>query len=313
MQFWARPPMKPAFLFRLASLVAMAALLSCQSSGGHGAKVHLNMHPSQKVVDLFFPGTAYQRVVPYEVSLYGIHILQNNLNWRDVETYILWYFDHLNYPDKYGLTGSIYDYALDSSGGETSTDTYDSADAYAATFIMLLHAYYEKVGNTTILNYYQKQITDIAYLMLFLQDNNGLTNATPHWDAQYLMDNCEVYAGLQSFIALAKDLDWSIPDDYRFALDAVKRGIQTKLYDPSSGMFHWAVVGETVHPSQWDMFYPDALSQLFPIIYEIIDPSSSKARRIWNTFYTKYGMGEGVADHLQSLTIGRARARMWIP
>ena len=309
---WKVPPMTRVFLFLLASLIGLTALSSCQAYHSSSMVDRPELHPTQRVIDLFFPGDTYRRVVPYEINLYGVHIFRNSLNWQYVEQYILWYFDHLNYPDRYGLTGSIYDYTLDDKGQETSTHTYDSADAYAATFLILLHAYYQEVGNRQILNYYQKKIKDIAYLMIFLRDGDGLTRAVPYRGAKYLMDNCEVYAGLKAFVALAKELSWTIPRFYEVAIGEIQFAIRTKLYDPFKGTFHWALYDKTVHPSRWQRFYPDALAQLFPIIYKVIDPSSPKARRIWDTFHTHYGMGNGVADHLQSLMISMARERVFL-
>lgn len=313
MQRWTAPPMNRTFSYLLASLIGLLMLNSCQAFHSNGPKRQAELHPSQKVIDLFFPADIYRHVIPYEINLYGTYVFHNSLNWRDVEQYILWYFDHLNYPDKHGLTGSIYDYTLDGMGRETSTETYDSVDAYAATFIMLLHAYYQKVGNRKILNYYRKEIKDVAYLMIYLKDNDGLTRAVPYQDAKYLMDNCEVYAGLKAYIALAKELAWPIPNTYRIAMDEIRQAIQEKLYDPSSGKYHWALYGNTVHPAYWQHFYPDALAQLFPIIYGLIDPSSPEAQRIWHTFQAIYSMEEGFADHLQSLVISMAKDRMCRP
>lgn len=305
--------MRRAFSFLLASLLGLTILSCCQTTHYNRlAANHSEMHPALQVIDVFIPAETYQRVIPYEVNLYGISIFQQNLNWRDVEQYILWYFDHLNYPDAHGLTGSIYDYLQDNNGGLSSTKTYDSADAYAATFLMLLHAYYQKVGNRQILNYYKKKIEDIARLIIRLKDSDGLTFAVPYLQAKYLMDNCEVYAGLKAYVSLARKLDWPISDIYHTAIAEIHQGIRTQLYDPARGTFHWARQGHTVHPSYWHRFYPDAFAQLFPIIYELVDPLSPEARRIWDSFHSRYQMGEGLADHLQSLLISMARDRVYM-
>jgi hypothetical protein len=292
--------MKRAFSFLIASLIGLMILISC----------HATVHPTLKVIDVFSPAYAYKHVVPYEVNLYGIYIFQHNLNWRDVERYILWYLDNLNYPDKHGLTGSMYDFYFDDRGRRTIIQDYDSVDAYAATFLILLREYYQKVRNRRVLYNNQKKIEDIAYLLIHLKDRDGLTRAVPQLDSKYLMDNCEVYAGLKAFVALSNDLGWKIPDMYRNAIDEVRHGILARLYDTSSGMFHWALDSQTAHVSQWNRFYPDAFAQLFPIIYGIVDPASPKARQIWHTFYEHYGMGAGLADPLQSVVISMARDRM---
>ena len=295
--------MTRAFSFLIASLIGLTILISCRAS----------VHPTLKVIDVFSPAYAHRLIIPYEVNLYGIYIFRHNLNWRDVEGYILWYLDNLNYPDKHGLTGSMYDFYLDDRDRRTSTQDYDSVDAYAATFLILLHEYYQKVGNRRILSDNRKKIQDIAYLLIYLKDHDGLTRAVPQLSAKYLMDNCEVYAGLKAFVALSDDLGWKTQRIYRDAIDEVRQGILTRMYDTTSGMFHWAVDNHVEHVSQWNRFYPDALAQLFPIIYEIIDPSSPKARQILRMFCQHHRMGAGLADPLQSVVISMAQERVCTP
>lgn len=292
--------MKHAFSFVLVSLIGLMALIACRAT----------MHPSLKVIDVFSPAYAHRLVIPYEVNIYGIHIFRHDLNWRDVEGHILWYLEDLNYPDKHGLTGTVYDFYLDDRGRRTSTLDYDSVDSYAATFLMLLHEYYRKVGNRRILTANRKKIEDIAYLIIYLKDRDGLIRAIPQQDTKYLMDNCEVYGGLKAFVALSKQLGWHIPTLYRDAIDEVRQGIWDHLYDTSSGMFHWAVDSQVTHTSQWDKFYPDAFAQLFPIIHGLVDPASPLARRIWQQFCDRYGTGKGIADRLQRAMITMAQHRM---
>ena len=292
--------MKRICLYLLASIMAVSALTGCRRP----------MHPTHKVIDVFAPAYAYRRVVPYEVNLYGIYILRHQLNWQHVERYIWWYLDHLNYPDKYGLTGSMYDFYLDDRGRRTSAEAYDSADSYAATFLILLHEYYQRVGNRQLFLASRKKIEDIAYLLIFLKDPDGLTRAMPDRDSKYLMDNCEVYAGLKAYVALCRALDWPIPRIYADAVREVRQGVWARFYDAPTGMFHWAVDDRTEHVSDWNRFYPDAFAQLFPIVYGLLDPASQKARQIWDTFCRQYGNAEGLADSLQTVIISMVRERM---
>ncbi len=292
--------MKRICLCLLASMVAVSALTGCRRA----------MHPSHRVIDVFSPAYAYRHVVPYEVNLYGIYILRHQLNWQHVEQYILWYLDHLNYPDKHGLTGSMYDFYLDDRGRRTSTEDYDSVDSYAATFLILLHEYYQRVGNRQLFHANRKKIEDVAYLLIYLKDHDGLTRALPDRDSKYLMDNCEVYAGLKAYVALCRALGWPTQQLYSDAVKEVRQGVWTRLYDAPSGMFHWAVDGQTEHVSDWSRFYPDAFAQLFPIIYGLLDPASQSAQQIWATFCGQYGRAEGLADSLQTVVISMARERM---
>jgi hypothetical protein len=281
-------------------MVALSALTGCCGS----------MHPSSKVVDVFSPAYAYRYVVPYEVNLYGIYILRHQLNWRHVERYIVWYLDNLNDPDKHGLTGSIYDFHLDDRGRQTPAEAYDSVDSYAATFLMLLHAYYQRVGKRELILANRAKIEDVAHLMIILKDRDGLTRAVPDRDSKYLMDNCEVYSGLKAYDALCRAMGWPVPQLYADAIRDVRLGVWTRLYDVYSGMFHWAVDSRTQHESDWNRFYPDAFAQLFPIIYGLLDPASQQAQQIWARFCRQYGRTEKAADTLQSVVISMARERM---
>jgi hypothetical protein len=292
--------MKRIYLYLLASMLAVPALAGCCRP----------MHPTHQVIDVFSPAYAYRYVVPYEVNLYGIYILRHQLNWQHVERYIWWYLDHLNYPDKHGLTGSMYDFYLDDRGRQTSTEAYDSVDSYAATFLILLHEYYKRVGNRQLFLSSRKKIEDVAYLLIVLKDHDGLTRALPDRDSKYLMDNCEVYAGLKAYLALCRALDWPIPRLYSDAARELRQGVWTRFYDAPSGMFHWAVDSQTEHVSDWNRFYPDAFAQLFPIIYDLLDPASQQAQQIWARFCRQYGRADGLADSLQTVVISMARERM---
>jgi hypothetical protein len=291
--------MKRIYLYLLVSMVVVPVLAGCCRE----------MHPSHKVIDVFSPAFAYRYVVPYEVNLYGINIFRHQLNWQHVEQYILWYLDHLNYPDKHGLTGSMYDFYIDDRGRQTSTEHYDSVDSYAATFLILLHEYYKRVGNRELLFVHRKKIEDIAYLLIFLKDRDGLTRAIPDQDSKYLMDNCEVYAGLKAYVALCRALGWPA-QLYSDAAGEVRQSVWARFYDASTGMFHWAVDSQIEHVSDWSRFYPDAFAQLFPIVYGVLDPASPKAEQIWARFCQQYGRAEGLADSLQTVVISMARERM---
>lgn len=291
--------MKRICLYLLASLAAATALTGCPRP----------MHPSHKIIDVFAPAYAYRHVVPYEVNLYGIYMLRHRLNWQPAQDYILWYLDHLNASDKHGLSGSMYDFYLDDHGRLTFTGDYDSVDSYAATFLILLHEYYQRTGNRSLFLANRKKIEDVAYLLIFLKDHDGLTRALPDRDSKYLMDNCEVYAGLKAYVALGRALGWPT-QLYSDAAGDVRRGVWTRLYDAPSGMFHWAVDDQTEHVSHWSRFYPDAFAQLFPIIYGLLDPASPKARQIWATFCRQFGRAEELADALQTTVISMARERM---
>lgn len=242
-------------------------------------------HPAVELARLFetVPESSYH-AKPYFLNLYGISLLRHGFNPQLVVDYLEWYFAHLNYPDRHGLTGSIYDVDVLSGRRQTFRDTYDSVDSYAATFLVLLRDYYVRTADRDRLERHRGRIADIAYLLVYLQDRDGLVRAVPNSDAKYLMDNCEVYAGLLAYSDLAGRLGWGDPRRYREAAGHVRRAVLDELFDARRGLFAWAKAGGGAQPAHWETFYPDALAQLFPILYGLVEPDSDLAVSLWQQF-----------------------------
>lgn len=223
-------------------------------------------------------------VIPYIVTLMALDLLAEQSNIREVTAYIQWYLDHLNYPDKYGATGSIYDYRVHPDGTEESLESYDSLDSYAATFIMLIDAYYRTTGDRQIVETNVQAIHDIAYLAIYTQDNDGLSIAIPGTTGKYLMDNCEVYGGLTAYLELAGHFNWDLEAFYRAARTALGQRIRERFYDGDHMNYAWLIDGVLTIPSDWNQFYPDSLAQLFPILYRL-EPDPSLKNHLWTQFH----------------------------
>jgi len=277
-----------------ASLLLLLALGGCA----------VNRHPALGVIDGFESARAPYLLKPYFANLYSLKLLRRGGCEDRVERYLSWYLDRLNYPDAHGLTGSIYDFRLDRGGREEATGGYDSVDGYAATFMILLDEFEQRTGRRDLIIERADRVRDIAWLLLHLQEGDGLVRALPDRDAKYLMDNCEVYGGLIACNALWGRLGWPDGDRYLEAARAVRRGVNTTLYAPAEKRFHWALDAAGPHPSDWERFYPDALAQLFPVLYGIIDPDSEQARHIWREFAVRYDPRDGSQDvppHLRTI------------
>ncbi len=191
----------------------------------------------------------------------------------------------MNYPDKYGLTGSIYDYTVDNKGNEVSLETYDSVDSYAGTFIMLIEKYYSLTWSRTFIQNNRQKLEDIAYLIPFLRSNDGLTVAIPNTTPKFLMDNCEALSGISAFADLAADMGWETQSYYQTQKDIIRDAIMTHFRDRANANFYWFIDGDIHKVSQWEIFYPDAYAQLFPILFGvIIDPRLRND--LWDTFNT---------------------------
>jgi len=226
-------------------------------------------------------------IIPYTVNLMAIDLLKKNSKVTQVKAYIDWYLSHLNYPDKYGATGSIYDYKIFADGNEKSLETFDSVDSYAATFIMLIDRYFTITGNRSFIELNRKKLEDIIYLVPFLRDTDGLTFAIPGIPHKYLMDNCEAYGGVVSFVNLAGKMNWDILPFYQALRSDFYNSIRQQFPDPDNIMYFWSIETDYKTASSWSNFYPDSYAQLFPILYGL-EPDSAQRKRLWEIFNRRH-------------------------
>ena len=270
------------------------------------------LHPALDITSLQEPLDAgLERVNPYFASLYAEDYLRRGGDPARVRTFLQWYLDSLNYPDRHGLTGTIDDMNVEPGGRMARTGDYDSADGYAAVFLVLLESYERRSGDAAFCHDNRKRIEDIAWLLLHLQDPDGLLRAHPGTDARYLMDNCEAYGGLVAYDDLMRRLEWNQGPRYREAAETVRRAVINLLGTSGDEPFHWADVAGHLHPSDWSRFYPDALAQVFPILYGVVDVDSPTAVRLWREFDRRHGPAAAIErDPAQRVIIDLTRELM---
>jgi hypothetical protein len=225
---------------------------------------------------------------PYIVSILALNDIEHNRRYNEVKEFISWYFSKLNYPDQHGLTGTIYDYVA-RDGLKHPTGQYDSVDGYAGMFLHLIYRYAKKTGDIELIQHNWSKVEDIAYLIAYLQDNDGLTRALLTTQVKYLMDNGEAYGGLTAYLELLKMTGKDDSSYHQEIRDNIKDGIFTQLYDQEAEMFAWATVDGIASRSSWDRLYPDAYAQLFPIYFEILSDHSRIRDHLWQAFNQKYG------------------------
>lgn len=263
-------------------LASAASLALAGGCAGH-------RNPALAVVNWFEPlDGGRNRVSPYFANLYALSLVRHGLGSGEVRDYVGWYLDHLNYPDRHGLTGTIDDMDVRPGGRLVRTGGYDSVDGYAGTFLLLLDEWEQSGGDRALLEANRTRIQDVAWLLLRLQDPDGLVRALPDANARYLMDNCEAYAGLLAYDALSRRLGWDTGPRHRIAAEDVREAVLGRLTDAPGRRFHWADAGGVPHRSDWDVFYPDALAQLFPILYGVVDARSELAQHLWREFEQRY-------------------------
>jgi hypothetical protein len=225
---------------------------------------------------------------PYFSNYAAIGWLKDNQVSRigDVEAWILWYMRHLNSPDSEGLYGTVYNYSYDpSTGVETSTGSYDSADAYAATFLLLVEALWN-TGNTGARFFIKSSIGEhelqtVGSVITGLQQTNGLVLVEPNYQLEYLLDNAEDWAGLSALAGLVNQAwgDSANQSKYQARALKIQNGIQKVLFIPSTKLYY-PYAGSPA--PDMATFYPDAVSQLWPGLQGVVTGSQA------NTSYSKF-------------------------
>lgn len=229
------------------------------------------------------------KVIPYFTHIALLGLLESSDYAYVVKDYMDWYFEHLNLGEGANTPdGSVYDYIYEQDK-VTATPTYDfdSTDSYASTFINLIRKYYEVTGDDEYVIENKENIKLIASAMLSTQQADGLTWAKPAYKVKYLMDNAEVYKGLDDLVWITNQLFEDEEEAIRLA------GLKEQVYQ-SIGEYLWMEEKEMYAPgmfedgslinANWTKFYADATAQLFPIWTGILDPTSDRALHLYNSF-----------------------------
>jgi hypothetical protein len=185
--------------------------------------------------------------------------------WR----WLAWYQAHQD------AAGFVTDY-IAHGNTETSTQAYDSTDAYAATFLNAAAATWQADPDLTRLRALAPGIGRAVSAIEATLMANGLTRASPGYQGELLMDNAEVYGGLRSAATLATDL--SEPAlAARATADArsIAAGVAS-LWNRAAGGFGWATSlhGTTTAP-RWTVLYPDAMENVWAVAYGLASPAQA--------------------------------------
>ena len=258
------------------------------------------------------PADGEVSVNPYFADIAMMALLREGALYADnVTDYLNWHFAHLNTAaqDVSGVAGTIYDYTVVMTNGTVFSEKptqqagddgkffsyYDSTDSYAATFLSLLREYVRRADGADYVVEHAGQIDLIVDALLATMKTNGLTEATPAYPVQYLMDNCEVYRGLDDAVALYRDCivpgtdgDARHTNAYQKAVAAfvaVSNAIEKSLWNAGGGHYEVALEdGAVAEVFAWTNFYQDATSQLFPVACGVTAPSSARARALYTAF-----------------------------
>lgn len=205
-----------------------------------------------------------------------------------VRAWMAWYVAHMNVTDVWGLGGTMYDYSL-SGTKETSLKTADSVDSYCATFLTLARQLYDTKDATSVayVTSLKSTLEEIGNVLLKIQQPDGLTIATPSYTEAYLEDNCEVWRGLTDLAYLETALGNAVgAATYKSAAAKVASGI-AGMWDANLGAYGWArdeVPAGPLSLPDLTVWYPDAVSQLFPVLHGVLAPTDPRAVALYATF-----------------------------
>jgi hypothetical protein len=233
------------------------------------------------------------KVTPYFANIAALAITDKSDKIKYTKKYIEWYFNHLNWPDDKEINGTklygtICDYLIDIDGNEFSMNDYDSADAYAATFLSLLWKYYESGGDVNFLKTNEIKIDAIGKTIVSLIDKDGLSFAKPDYQVKYLMDNCEVYKGLLDigFIFERIFSNKEKASFYFLKADEVKTAIKTNFMNEKEFYISKDLKGfNKANLSEW---YPDTVAQIYPTLFGVIEFKDEQTITSYNMINNKW-------------------------
>jgi hypothetical protein len=227
-------------------------------------------------------------IIPYYSNLAAIGMTRYPTSASNtvVENWMKWYINHLNWPDQWGMYGSIYDYNYN-NGALTSHGTADSTDSYAATFLSLAWAFYS-TGNATAQSYVKTlayQLDHIGQVIIKTSDVDGLTWALPNYHIKYLMDNCEAYRGLRDLALVWQYAfnDLAKADYYNAAASKMYNSLVAMYLGGGKWAWYKDALGRLPAPNL-GIWYPDATAQMFPVMQGVLPGTDSRAVATYNTF-----------------------------
>ncbi len=236
-------------------------------------------------------GRPYFRVSPYSANLAVLGMLRAKApgGVQLAGPWIAWYFAHLHPQSAPDGVPDEHFYLAD-GGGETTCvkpgdprlcHFNDATDSAAATFFSVLWAAHAAgMPKATLQAAGRKQLVEtLGEVLLKLQQPDGLCWAKAGYRAEYLEDNCEVFAGLRDLASLEREVfgDAGRAAFYRQAAERVRQGILTELYDPKTKLYLVAKFENgsrtATHLDQW---FPDTQAQSWPHLFGVVRPDDPK-------------------------------------
>ncbi len=270
------------YIFQFFSIV-LFLIGECQAS---------SIHPVLSIYKHYHTIKEKNYISPYITTIYALDLLKEGFAQEEVKSYITWYAKYANKIDKYGISGTAYDLIIDKNGTVHKLETYDSADGYAGLYLYLVAKYDQKYHDTAFLKSIWTTIADTVYLLLYLQDKDGLTKALADKDytTKFLMDNIESHLGAKAYLYLAQSMHIDAKL-YEGLKNTLKSAILHELYNTLLGEFYWVKEKNTSTLANKDILYPDIFIKIHLLAFWGNELQRTTTVKLWSDilkFFDKY-------------------------
>lgn len=275
-------------------------------------------------------------VNPYFSSMAAYSLLLGDNSYsNEVYDYIDWLLSRLNtsLEDPHRVDGTLSNIFITLENGNLIEEKhgYDSVDSYTSLFIILLDYAYETNPKHEFFLNNRASIIRLFNALLSTKTENGLSSVSAGNKVQYTMDNVEVnYALKKGINLLNRMLEHSNNPELEAILIKLEewvvlntQAIENILWNPSLQKYLVAtdIDGNEIEFKSWNNFYPDAMAQLFPLVFGVISPDSQRAKVLYNEFisyyaWEKFKFREGfywtVVSYIGALMDDKDRVKMYI-
>jgi len=244
-------------------------ILDCQYPDGG-----INMKESREIYMVpYFSHFAAEGLI----GLYSVTKKSKYL--KAVKRWLEWYIKHLN--EDY----TVYDY----KGYYPSyicTYYYDSTDSYAAGFLFVLWYYYDVSGDLKTLKEFYPYAKKVLKAIELTLSPDGLTFVKPDMKIRFLMDNIEVYQGLDAMLRITKIMKDKEMEDYVDKL--IKRNLEgIKSYWCDEGFFGNEITAEGNKKRDYNTVYPGGLVNI--MFYDLmLDKEDIKSKEFVERLFKKF-------------------------
>ncbi|MGC8843795.1 MAG: hypothetical protein ACP5QS_07630 [bacterium] len=245
--------------------------------------------PGDGVIFLYPLEAEENTVIPYFSNYASIGLCLAYSRIKDkryleaVKSWLDWYAFHMN-PD-----GTIYDYK-GTPNHLKSTGDYDSSDAYAGTFITAVWYVYRVSQDKVFLKKMYKAVKRaVEGIKLTLQEDN-LTYAKPNYPVKYLMDNVEVWRGINDAVRIANALGYEQDEKVFHSLaKEMLKSIEEKFWDEENHCYASALYPLGLRERGLRDWYPQQMANLMAIAWL---PFSEKRQKLYLMMKEKFPPGE---------------------